>query len=71
MSAPLEDIEFDVESVDVDNMDMGMVNKPKLLGKSTKTVASAVSDLTSSDDPFAPREGKTLLWRGVNMTLVR
>ena len=24
-----------------------------------------------SDDPFAPREGKTLLWRNVNMVLVR
>jgi hypothetical protein len=24
----------------------------------------------SSDDPFALREGKTLLWRNVNMTLV-
>jgi hypothetical protein len=23
------------------------------------------------DDPFAPREGKTLLWTDVNMTLVR
>jgi hypothetical protein len=25
---------------------------------------------TGSDDPFAPREGKTLVWRNVNMTLV-
>ena len=24
-----------------------------------------------SDDPFALREGKTLLWRNVNMTVVR
>jgi hypothetical protein len=29
------------------------------------------SMLAISDDPFAPREGKTLLWRNVNMTLVR
>lgn len=28
------------------------------------------SVLAVSDDPFAPREGKTLLWRNVNMTLV-
>jgi len=27
------------------------------------------SVLAASDDPFAPREGKTLLWRNVNMTL--
>jgi hypothetical protein len=27
--------------------------------------------LAESDDPFAFREGKTLLWRNVNMTLVR
>ena len=29
------------------------------------------SQLSVSDDPFAPREGKTLLWKNVNMTLVR
>lgn len=28
------------------------------------------SALAVSDDPFFPREGKTLLWRNVNMTLV-
>ena len=27
--------------------------------------------LSASDDPFAPREGKTLLWTNINMTLVR
>lgn len=27
--------------------------------------------LSASDDPFAPREGKTLLWSNINMTLVR
>jgi len=30
----------------------------------------AVSVLDSHDDPFAPREGKTLAWKNVNMTLV-
>jgi len=29
-----------------------------------------ISTLAISDDPFAPREGKTLLWKNVNMTLV-
>ena len=27
------------------------------------------SKLSAHDDPFAPREGKTLVWRDVNMTL--
>ena len=26
--------------------------------------------LDSRDDPFAPREGKTLTWRNISMTLV-
>jgi hypothetical protein len=29
------------------------------------------SMLADSDDPFAFREGKTLMWRNINMTLVR
>jgi hypothetical protein len=32
---------------------------------------STTSVLDTGDDPFAPREGKTLLWRNVNMILVR
>jgi hypothetical protein len=28
------------------------------------------SVLDRRDDPFAPREGKTLIWKDVNMTLV-
>jgi hypothetical protein len=28
------------------------------------------SILNRHDDPFAPREGKTLIWKDVNMTLV-
>jgi hypothetical protein len=32
---------------------------------------STMSALDTGDDPFAPREGKTLLWRNVNMILVR
>jgi hypothetical protein len=43
-------------------------DKPKL---STKASSATVDANSSSDDPFADREGKTLLWRGVKMTLVR
>jgi hypothetical protein len=28
------------------------------------------SQLEAHDDPFTPREGKTLVWKNVNMTLV-
>jgi hypothetical protein len=34
------------------------------------TVSKKISMLAVSDDPFAPREGKTLTWKNVNMTLV-
>ena len=34
-------------------------------------VSKQMSTLDVSADPFAPREGKTLTWRNVNMTLVR
>ena len=42
----------------------GQHNKKTLMSKKS-------SMLAVSDDPFAPREGKTLLWKNVNMTLVR
>ena len=29
------------------------------------------STLDKHDDPFAPRKGKALVWKNVNMTLVR
>lgn len=32
--------------------------------------ATTANVLDSRDDPFAPREGKTLTWRNINMTLV-
>jgi hypothetical protein len=41
----------------------GQHNKKTLVSKKS-------SMLAVSDDPFAPREGKTLLWKNVNMTLV-
>lgn len=37
---------------------------------SGKNFSRNESTLDSHDDPFAPREGKTLTWRNVNMTLV-
>lgn len=41
--------------------------------KPSRTPSARVSEapLDSYTDPFAPRVGKTLLWRNVNMTLVR
>jgi hypothetical protein len=32
---------------------------------------AGASKLDMSADPFAPREGKTLTWKNINMTLVR
>lgn len=38
--------------------------------KNSKVLSSRTSSvLDSSDDPFATREGKTLLWRDINMVL--
>ena len=33
-------------------------------------VAPPMDGLSKSDDPFTPREGKTLIWKDINMTLV-
>ena len=38
-------------------------------GSSPKKYGRNESTLESSTDPFAPREGKTLTWRNVNMKL--
>lgn len=40
------------------------------LSRQSNFERSKSSTLASSDDPFAAREGKTLLWRNVNMSLV-
>ena len=50
------------ETAAVTNMESG---QPELSSETSS------SNLAVSDDPFAPREGKTLLWRDVNMVLVR
>lgn len=40
------------------------------MGRNSKVLISKKSSvLASSDDPFATREGKTLLWRDINMVL--
>ena len=49
----------------VTNMESGLQNQPDLSSEESS------SNIVVSDDPFAPREGKTLLWRDVNMVLVR
>jgi hypothetical protein len=36
----------------------------------TKVMNPQASILDRHDDPFAPREGKTLIWKDINMTLV-
>ena len=36
----------------------------------TKTTSRQVSMLDAGDDPFAPREGKSLVWKDINMILV-
>ena len=57
----------DIEYTDADEeIFVKAVNVHKMTGENR-----AVSVLDSHDDPFAPREGKTLAWKNVNMTLVR
>jgi hypothetical protein len=36
-----------------------------------KVVQHQMSMPSQHTDPFAPREGKTLVWKDINMTLVR
>ena len=43
----------------------------KLRADLEKERAEKKLSASSQDDPFAPREGKTLVWTGVTMTLVR
>ena len=38
--------------------------------ETTKVLDRMESTLDHHTDPFAPREGKTLTWKNVNMTLV-
>ena len=61
------DDDFDVESLDVD--DVLVVDQPNTFS-TPSTISNATLDANLSDDPFAPQDGKTLLWRGFNMTLV-
>jgi hypothetical protein len=50
-----------------DKFDDIEIGKPEQPPRLTRHKSSA---LEASDDPFAQRDGKTLLWRNVNMTLV-
>ena len=59
MTKPVE------ETAAVTNMESGLQNQPEISSEASS------STLAVSDDPFAPREGKTLLWHNVNMVLVR
>ena len=43
---------------------------PKELHDVDVEVAPPMDGLSKSDDPFTPREGKTLIWKDINMTLV-
>jgi hypothetical protein len=47
------------------DIEVGIAMNPERMGRKSSVILSV------SDDPFAPRDGKTLLWRNVNMTLVR
>lgn len=56
-------------------MDIEMLNDLSLSNHGKDITETDVSQtkhsiLLSGDDPFAPREGKALLWRNVNMVLV-
>jgi hypothetical protein len=55
--------QFDVESLM--GKDLTQFSKD-----SSMTEESNKSILDSRDDPFAPRDGKTLTWQNVNMKLV-
>ena len=69
------DEEQDISSEDVDNANGEEQPSSTAVSTSAKGRSSAYSRrkssmLAVSDDPFALREGKTLLWRNVNMVLV-
>lgn len=59
----------EIECTDTDAPEEAGVEAAK--AHHTTGIHRAVSVLDSQDDPFAPREGKTLAWKNVNMTLVR
>jgi hypothetical protein len=68
----------DSEVLDTDDIDMNDIvpvakappppPNPRHQGAVVDVEAGAFG---SSDDPFAKREGKTLTWKNINMTLVR
>jgi hypothetical protein len=68
----------DSEVLDTDDIDMNdiVASKPapapyRNPGAAVVMDVEAGANGSSSDDPFAKREGKTLTWKNINMTLVR
>ena len=59
MTKPIEETVVDVEGGD------------SLTAGAESKLSRNESMLEGHTDPFAPREGKTLVWKNVNMTLVR
>jgi len=45
------------------DVEVGVATRKKVIDKRLRT-------LPRSADPFAPRQGKTLIWRNINMFLV-
>jgi hypothetical protein len=64
-----DEIEYSAD--DIVDADTGDVEKGTDAPKKHLAPDRGVSVLAAHDDPFAPREGKTLAWKNVNMTLVR
>lgn len=65
-SSPLEDVELGVDAPEEEATPVTI--QPR---KQPKAIDRTKSILNTHTDPFAPREGKALVWRNVNMTLVR
>jgi hypothetical protein len=66
MNGPIYTKSTDAMTVHDDNSSDG--------GSSSRAIDEELREVCTLDldtDPFAPRTGKTLLWRNVNMTLVR
>lgn len=64
----MANIKAPLDNDDIENVVSS--TSPSALSKTLTSKDDTSSQLLSvSDDPFAPREGKTLLWTNVNMTL--
>ena len=68
-SFELEEEDKAIEIVDIEAKSSNMDNN-KMVSPDQVTRKDSIC-LSVGDDPFAPREGKTLVWSKVNMILVR